>query len=57
MTRDDVICLYSFFLLLYTDNTVLLAESENDMQQALDILEVYSPWASRGFAPPQGGIF
>ena len=40
-TRDDVICLCSFFLLLYADDTALLAESENDMQQALDILEVY----------------
>ena len=55
-TRDDVICLYSFFLLLYADNTVLLAESENDMQHALDILEVYSPWASGGFAPPRGNF-
>ena len=41
MCLQDIDSFLYFFLLLYADDTVVLAECPEDLQRALDILKIY----------------
>jgi hypothetical protein len=39
--ENELHIFYRFFVILYADDTVILSETEEGMQQALDIFEFY----------------
>ena len=39
---DDIVIYLKMYCLLYADDTILLAESTRDLQEALDTLDTYS---------------
>ena len=42
---DDIVVFFNLFVLLYADDTIILAESELDLQLALNAMQMYcSDW-------------